>query len=153
LSDHKATITRWFEEVWNQGRRETIDELMPEDCVIHDGDTDTTGPAEFKVFFDRLQAAFSDIHVTAHHAICDGDFACLRWSSTMRHTGDALGMPATNKQLHTSGMSFVRFKDGRFAEAWQNWDMLGLIQQITDTAASAEVYMGKPARSAAAGQR
>ena len=70
----------------------------------------------------------------------------------MRHTGDALGMPATNKQLHTSGISIVRFKDGRFAEAWQNWDMLGLIQQITDAAAPAKVYMGEPAKASASGQ-
>lgn len=152
MTDHEATIIRWFEEVWNQGRRETIDELMPEDCVIHDGDTDATGPAEFKVFFDRLQSAFSDIRVTAHRAISDGDFGCLRWSATMRHTGDALGMPATDKQLYTTGISMVRFKDGRFAEAWQNWDMLGLIQQITNTATPAKVYMGKAARSATARQ-
>lgn len=152
MSDPKATLIRWFEEVWNQGRRETIDELLPEDCVIHDGDTDTRGPAEFKVFFDRLQAAFSDARITPHEAIADGEFACVRWSATMRHTGDSLGIPATNKQLHTSGISIVRFKDGRFAEAWQNWDMLGLIQQITNAAAPATVYMGEPAKTAASGQ-
>ncbi len=83
-----------------------------------------------KLFFNRLQSAFSDIRVTTHEAISDGDFVCLRWSATMRHTGDALGMPATHKQLHTSGISIVRVKEGRFAEAWQNWDMLGVTQQI-----------------------
>ena len=48
MSDQKATLIRWFEEVWNQGRRETIDELLPEDCVIHDGNTDTGDPANLK---------------------------------------------------------------------------------------------------------
>jgi hypothetical protein len=27
-------------------------------------------------------------------------------------------------------MSFLRFKDGRFFEAWQNWDMHGLVEQL-----------------------
>jgi len=153
MSDHKATIIRWFEEVWNQGRRETIDELLAEDCVIHDGDSDATGPEEFKAFFDRLQAAFSEIHITPRQAISEGNFACLRWSATMRHTGNALGMLATQKLLHTSGISIGRFKDGRFVEAWQNWDMLGVIQQITDEAASAKVYMGTPTKPAVAPDR
>ena len=152
MSNHKALIIRWFDEVWNQGKRETIDELLSEDCVIHDGDTVTKGPEEFKVFFNRLQSAFSDIHITTHEAISEGDFECLRWSATMHHRGDALGMPATHKQLHTSGISIVRVKEGRFAEAWQNWDMLGLMQQITNTAAPGKFYMGQPTNAAVGGQ-
>jgi predicted ester cyclase len=145
MSDQRALIVRWFDEVWNQGKRETIDELMPEDCVIHDGDTDATGPAAFKLFFDRLRSAFSDIRVTAHEAISQGDFECLRWSATMRHTGDLLGIGPTDKELHTSGISMARIKGGRFVEAWQNWDMLGLIQQITNAAVHGELYMGQRA--------
>ena len=152
VSDHKALIIRWFDEVWNQGKRETIDELMPEDCVIHDGDTDTKGPAEFGVFFNRLRSSFSNMHVTPHEAISDGDFVCLRWSATMQHTGDGLGMPASHKQLHTSGISIVRIKEGRFAEAWQNWDMLGLMQQITNAAAPVKLYMGQSTNAAVGGQ-
>lgn len=152
MSDNKALLIRWFNEVWNQEKRETIDELMSEDCVIHDGDTDTKGPAEFKVFFDRLQSAFSKTHFTTHEAISDGDFVCLRWSVTMQHTGDGLGMPATHKELHTSGISMVRLKEGRFAEAWQNWDMLGLMQQITNTAIQGKLYIGQATNSAVGGQ-
>jgi predicted ester cyclase len=39
-------------------------------------------------------------------------------------------MAPTGKQLHVTGMSLFRFADGRIAEAWQNWDMLGLLHQI-----------------------
>ena len=142
MSDQQKTmIVRWFEEVWNQGRAETIDELLPPDCVIHDGGTSIQGPAEFKPYEARMREAFSELHVTPHEAISEGDFVCLRWSCTMRHTGPGLGMPATGKVLHTTGISMVRFANGRFAEGWQNWDMLGLMQQISD-AGHAPTYMG-----------
>jgi steroid delta-isomerase-like uncharacterized protein len=142
MSDYqKEVILRWFEEVWNQGRRQAIDELLPADCVVHEGEMSTKGPEEFKPFFDRMRSAFSDIHVSFHDFISEGDLACLRWSVTMKHSGDGLGMPATGKQVHTSGMSMIRFANGRFAEAWQNWDMLGLIEQIKGAAAPAKVYM------------
>jgi steroid delta-isomerase-like uncharacterized protein len=141
MSDENTrVIVRWFEEVWNQGRREVIDEMLAPDCVIHDGPTAIQGPEEFKLFYDRMRAAFSDMRVTPHHGFSAGGYACLRWSVTMRHTGDNLGIPATGKAGETTGMCIVRLVDGRFAEAWQNWDMLGLMQQLTggDTA---RVYM------------
>lgn len=58
MSDQKATIIRWFEEVWNHGRGETIDELLPEDCVVHDGDSDAKGPAAFIKGWPEARSTF-----------------------------------------------------------------------------------------------
>jgi len=55
----------------------------------------------------------------------------------MRHTGDGLGMPATNKRLEITGIVIVRVKDGKLTAGWQNWDMLGLLQQINSAPAAA----------------
>ena len=33
--ENKALIRRWFEEVWNQGREEVIDELFAADGIAH----------------------------------------------------------------------------------------------------------------------
>ena len=139
----KQAIIRWFEEVWNRGRRQVIDELLSPDCVIHDGETSIKGPEEFKKYFDLMRSAFSEIKVTPEEAISEGAMVCLRWSVKMRHTGDGLGMPATSRILQTTGISIVRFTDGRFAEAWQNWDMLGVMQQIQQ-AEPAKLYMSAP---------
>jgi len=131
MSEHqKQTIIRWFEEVWNKGRRQAIDEMLPPDCIIHDGGASLKGPEEFKKYFDLMRSAFSEIQVTPEEVISEGALVCLRWSVKMRHTGDGLGMPATGRNLQTTGVSIVRFTDGRFAEAWQNWDMMGVMQQI-----------------------
>ena len=141
MSEHqKQTIIRWFEEVWNKGRRQAIDEMLPPDCVIHDGGTSLKGPEEFKKYFDLMRSTFSEIQMTPEEVISEGALVCLRWSVKMRHTGDGLGMPATGRNLQTTGISIVRFTGGRFAEAWQNWDMLGVMQQIQQ-AEPAKLYM------------
>jgi steroid delta-isomerase-like uncharacterized protein len=127
---NKAVAIRWFEEVWNKRRREAIDELLLSDAVLYEGGKETIGPQGFHPFFDRMWAAFSDIHITIEDALAEGDTVCLRWSCTMRHTGHGLGMPPTNKKLETTGISIVRVADGKLAAGWQNWDMLGLMQQI-----------------------
>jgi steroid delta-isomerase-like uncharacterized protein len=132
----KEMLVRWFKEVWNDGRAEAIDEMLPASCVIHDGDHSITGPREFKPFYNRLRTALSNIRVTPHEVISEGNLTCLRWSLFARHTGDGLGMPATGKEVHVAGMSMVRFENGKFAEAWQNWDMLGLLEQIRGAASS-----------------
>ena len=139
----KQTLIRWFEEVWNKGRRQAIDEMLPPDCVIHDGATSLKGPEEFKKFFDLMRSAFSEIQVTPEETISEGELVCLRWSVKMRHTGDGLGMPATGRNLTTTGISVVRFAGGRFAEACQNWDMMGVMQQIQQ-AEPANLYMTAP---------
>jgi len=129
---NKQLTKRWFEEVWNKGRREAIGEILaPEAEILESGEV-VRGPEGFYPFFDRMQAAFSEIHVTFHDAIGEGDKVCLRWSCSMKHTGNGLGIPATNKTLTTTGMTVVCIANGKFVAGWQNWDMLGLIQQIKE---------------------
>ena len=129
---NRAFAKQWFERVWNQGRRDAIEEMLAPDGVIHEGNQDVVGPQGFYSFFDRMHAAFSDIHITIEATFAEGETVCLRWSCTLRHTGDGLGIPATGKLVKTTGISIIRLHQGKLAEGWQNWDMLGLMQQITE---------------------
>lgn len=119
----KKMVSRWFEEVWNKGRRDAIDEMFPSDCVLYDGRAKFHGPDEFKHFYDGMRAQLSDIRVTPLEMISEGDMVSVRWSATAKQT-------SSGKPLAVTGMSFLRFKDGRFFEAWQNWDMQGLVEQL-----------------------
>ena len=121
---------RWFEEVWNKGRREAIAEMLAPRAVLHEGDVDCVGPEGFYSLFDRLHAAFSDFRITVDDTLAEGDRVCVRWTCSCKHTGDGLGMPATGKMVHMTGISILRVAEGRLAEGWQNWDMLGLLEQI-----------------------
>jgi hypothetical protein len=35
--DERGLGRRWFEEVWNRGRREAIPEMLAPDGVLHEG--------------------------------------------------------------------------------------------------------------------
>ena len=122
--------TRWFEQVWNLKRRDAIAEMMAPDAVLHDGGTDSTGPEGFYPFFDRISSTFSDLQVEVLDSIAEGDKACVRWSCRAIHTGHGLGFDPTGVPIHITGISIFRVRDGKIVEAWQNWDMLGMIEQI-----------------------
>jgi predicted ester cyclase len=63
-------------------------------------------------------------------AIADGDKVLIRWSATMRHTGDGLGVAASHKPVALTGMSLARIAKGQLIEAWDQWDKLATLQQI-----------------------
>ena len=132
---------RWFEEVWNKQRREAIADLMAPGCPVHEASNTSYGPEGFYPFFDRMQAAFSDLRVRVEDVLAEGDRASIRWSCTMRHTGDGLGVPPCGKTIHVTGITIVHVTNGQAVEAWQNWDMLGLMEQIKDCDIHAATYL------------
>ncbi|MBD0324944.1 MAG: ester cyclase [Pyrinomonadaceae bacterium] len=134
MSDENvALVYRWFEEVWNKGRAEAIDEMFAANGIAHGlGETgvDVEGPAGFKPFFEKLRGAFPKFQVTIEDTIAADDKVAARWTVRVTHEGDQLGIPATGRQATVSGMSIVRISDGQIVEAWNNWDILGLMEQI-----------------------
>jgi len=123
---------RWFDEVWSQGRREAISEMMAPDAVLHEAGADSRGPDGFYPFFDRMIATFSEIHMTVEDTLAEDDKLCVRWSFCGKHTGDGLGIPPTGKTVKITGISILRVAGATLLEAWQNWDMLGLMEQVKD---------------------
>lgn len=127
---------QWFDEVWNKGRRDAIGELLAPDVAVHDGNVNSSGPAAFYSFFDRMNDAFTEIHVDVDDSFAAGETLCIRWTCTAKHTGAGLGFPATQKKMRVTGISVVRVANGQFAEVWQNWDMMGMMEQLRNSAQS-----------------
>ncbi len=127
--DHREFIRRWFEEVWNQGRASAIDEMMAADAVNH-GFGDKKDKAEFKAFHTAYRDAFPDVHIQTDDIAVDGDMVAVRYSGTATHSGNGLGFAATGRPVTFRGMSFVRIEGGKIVEGWNNFDQLGMLQQL-----------------------
>jgi len=132
--NNKTLAHVWFEEVWNKSQINAIDRLLADDAVAHglldDQGRELRGPAGFKPFFLQFTKAFPDIHVEVVDTISEGDKIAARCIVTGTHKGDALGAPASHKPIEFTGMTILRVKDGKIAEAWNNFDFQGLSTQI-----------------------
>jgi steroid delta-isomerase-like uncharacterized protein len=130
--ENKALLQRWFAEVWNGGRRETIDELFAEDGLAHGlGDEGAvSGPEEFKEFHARFRGAFPDIVVTIEDLIAEGDKVVARCTVHGKHTGDNLGFAPTHSPVEFSGIAIVKVRDGKIVEAWNNFDFMRMNRQL-----------------------
>lgn len=55
----------------------------------------------------------------------------VRWGVEGLHVNDYFGLKATNKTFMVTGISIYTLNEqGKIAEVWQSWDMLGLLDQI-----------------------
>lgn len=131
---NKTLMRRWFEEVWNQGRSEAIDELMSDDVVIH-GLSDPSGnPVRgadaFREFHRQFRGAFPSMNISVEDVIAEGDRAVARCDVRGQHTGAHLGFAATNNPVQFSGIAIVRIEDGRIAEAWNEFDFMEMNRQL-----------------------
>jgi steroid delta-isomerase-like uncharacterized protein len=147
-SDNISLIRRWYREVWKEGKDETISELLAPDAVLK-GQTgpgvEIHGPKEFAAFADRIRKAFPDTAIVVEDAFGIDDKVAVRWSATMTHGGDGLGVPATGKKVRITGMSIARFADGKIVEGWDNWDRLAMLEQIGAYSPPEAVILAKSA--------
>ena len=125
---------RWFEEVWNQGREATIDELLAPNVKGHgltspDG-KEVDGIESFRAFWKLFRGAFSDIHITIQDIVTEGDLSVARFVTTAKHTGEGLGKAPKGNPVKFSGMTMVRIKDGKIVESWNNIDFTTMSQQL-----------------------
>jgi steroid delta-isomerase-like uncharacterized protein len=141
VEENIVLMRRWFKEVWNEGRVQTIYDLMAENAFAIGQDqpgVEIHGPRDFVALFNRLHGAFPDIKITVEDTFGADDRVVVRWSAKMTHTGDHLGIPATNKPVRITGITIARIEKGKIVQGWDNWDQLALMQQLaTEAAASA----------------
>ena len=131
---NKALIKRWFEEVWNQGRSDVIDELLAEEAVIHglvDGAGHPVNGLEgFHDFHSQFRGAFPDLIVSVDDTIAEGDMVVARCSVRGRHMGNHLGFAATNAPVQFDGVAITRIENGKIAEAWNHFDFAQMNRQL-----------------------
>ena len=129
-TENKALVRRWFDEVWDKGRVAAIDEMLANDAAVHGLGTDTYGPAGFKPFHSAYRNAFPDVRIQVDDIVAEGNIVAARWSGTGTHRGEGLGFAATGRQVHFNGMLFARVDQGKLVEGWNNFDQLGMLQQL-----------------------
>lgn len=126
-------IRRWFEELWNQGREDTIDHLLASHCVLHGLPTpgnQAIGREGFRQLYLQFREAFPDMRVTVVRTIREGDVVAAHCEVSGTHLGDSLGAKATGRVVEFSGCVIARESGAQFIEGWNFFDFLSLYQQI-----------------------
>jgi steroid delta-isomerase-like uncharacterized protein len=136
---NKALVRRFYEEAWDQGMLDVIDELFAEDYLRHDlrpGQV-APGPGGMKRITADFRAAFPDLRFVVEIVIAEDEFVAARWTASGTHGGQWGAVEPTGHRATFSGVNIFRFENGRVAEIWNHRDDLGLMEQV-----GASVYAG-----------
>ena len=132
--ENKQLVRRWFEEVWNQGRADAIDELFDADGIAHGLSDDPAnpikGPSEFRPFHTQFREAFPNMKVVVEDTIAEDDKVAARCSVVGTHEGNFRERAATQAPVEFTGITIVRIYNGKIVEAWNNFDFMTMYRQI-----------------------
>ena len=124
----EALIRRWYDELWNKGRLEVIEELAAPDGVLHAQGDELRGHAAVRRRMEALRAAFSDFDFVVEQVAVQGNVASARWHVSVTHTGSWMGERPSGRRFVIQGSSWIRVEGGLLEEGWDYWDQ----QQVLD---------------------
>lgn len=73
---------------------------------------------------------FSDWKHEVVQQFSDGDYVISRIIGRGKHTGEFLGVPASNNDVQMEGIAIHRVVDGRIVEHWSQVDAMGMLMQM-----------------------
>lgn len=117
----EAVVRRWYDDLWNKGRLEVVEELAAPDGVLH-AQGDRLSREEARQRFAAMRAAFSDFDFVIDQLAVQGDLAVVRWHVHLTHVGSWMGEPPTGRRFMIEGSSWIRVENGLLQEGWDYWD-------------------------------
>ncbi len=132
--ENKVLLQRGYEQIFNQGNLDQIEEFVSTDLVDHEapppGMEGLEGIEVLRQFVRVFRDAFPDLQFTAEDMIAEGDKVAARYTMRGTHQGELMGIPPTGNRIEVTGIDIVRFEGGKMVEHWGNSDELGMMQQL-----------------------
>lgn len=113
-------LRRAWDEIYSQGRVDSLEEFVLDDVVAHEPDGDVRGAEEFKRYLTIYLAASPDTSVSIEDVVAEGEKVVSRYTVRGTHTGATEDDgPPTGRQVAIEGITLYHFKDG-------NWPSCGI---------------------------
>jgi predicted ester cyclase len=127
-----AIVRRLFDEVWNAGSLDKIEELYAAEYVA---DYRPYAPLRhghdaIKSMVQRAHAAFPDFHEELEEMVAEGDKVVVRLTITGTQLGQWGPLPPTGKPVRFEEIVILRFADGKVVEQRGLPDNLAALRQL-----------------------
>ena len=130
-AENEALARVAVEEGWNRGRRESLERVFADDCVLYlDDETNARGWDAYWGFVSRYREAFPDLELTVEDTVSEGDKIVLRLSVRGTHEGTFLGVEPTGRRIDVDRMVIHHVDDGRIVETGLVEDTVRLLHQL-----------------------
>jgi len=131
--DNKTIAQQFFDDVFNKGNLDTVDEIFADDYVGHSSANlrrPIKGPAGIKRFVQMYRQAFPDIEFKFEDILTQDDKVAVRWTTVGTHKGALFGIKPTGKKMTVTGIGIAQIPGGRIGVSFSEVDMLSLVTQL-----------------------
>jgi steroid delta-isomerase-like uncharacterized protein len=127
----KELARRLWEEGWNQGRLELVDEVLAADAVDRHSFEAEDFRAHLKAAITEFRTGFADLRAEVEDLVAEGDRVAMRVSITGTHTGPFFGVAPTGRTVSIEQFHFVQVNDaGQGIRHWANIGVDDLFRQL-----------------------
>jgi steroid delta-isomerase-like uncharacterized protein len=130
LEENKALLRRYYQEFFNEANLAAGEALHSADFIFHEGSNPPIEQQEYMRRNAMFLRAFPDRIVTIDFQVAEGDKVVTRSTLRATHRGDLPGIPATGTIVTITATITDRIENGKIAEEWEDWDGLGMMQQL-----------------------
>lgn len=131
LESNKTLVRRAFEEVWNKGNLEIVEQLFSADFVRHFPiGSETRGLDTFRERLSNHRTAFPDWSERVELIVAEGDLVAVYFASSGTNEGSFQGNAPTGQRIRINEMTIFRIAENKIVEQWLIPDLLSLNQQL-----------------------
>ena len=126
-----ATAREFVAQVLNGHDPERARDFFTADVVWHGGALGTVNGVDTVVpLLGGFISALTDIDAAEQDVIASGDLVAMRLVVSATHTGNMLGVPATDRRIQWDAVDIYRVTDdGRISEQWAFEDLAAILSQ------------------------
>jgi predicted ester cyclase len=133
VEQNKIVAERFFEEVFNNKKTESVDELVAGDVVDHNRIifAQPEGPGGVAEGIRMLLVAFPDLSATVERLVGEDDYVVAKVRLAGTNTGPYPRVPEpTGRHTEWESMVLFRIEGGKIAELWGTSDRMGMLTQL-----------------------
>ena len=124
---NRELVERFYDEVVNQRRLETLDELLSKDFV-HNGER--RGRDGQRRTYESFFTGFPDLKSEVFEIFAAGDKVAVHRLWTGTHRGKFQDIAPTGRSVEFESTAILTVRDGQIVEYRGVLDLLGLMQQL-----------------------
>lgn len=129
---NKQIIETYFNEVWNKGRVDLLDELLADNYINHTPSTPNPpkGAKGLKPIVEAIRKGFPDLHYEIKDIISTREKVIARVVMTGTQSDTLFGVPPTGKKIQVNQINIEVIANGKIAEHWRVTDELIMMKQL-----------------------
>jgi steroid delta-isomerase-like uncharacterized protein len=131
VSEENKAVVRNLYGALNAGDLSKFADGLADDVVEHEELPGLTpDKAGVVQFFRGAMAGVEGFRMNIEEIMAEGDRVSVRATVSGKHTGELLGIPATNKDLNVPLADYFRIQGGKVAEHWGVMDSGTMLMQM-----------------------